>query len=172
MTAMRKHGRQAVPVTLRYLAVTFACLIMLSSSTFAVEPDERLANGALETRARAISAELRCLVCQNQSIDDSSAPLARDLRVLVRERLLAGKSDTEVKRFLVERYGEFVLLRPRFNLQTALLWLSPVFVLALVGFAMWRRVKTSPKVSDTSRGLNSEEQTRLDQILAEQQRRD
>ena len=86
-----------------------------ATSARAVEPDERLADPVLEARARAISAELRCLVCQNQSIDDSSAPLARDLRLLVRERLVAGNSDADVTRFLVDRYGEFVLLRPRFS---------------------------------------------------------
>ena len=105
---------------------------MAISNAMAVEPGERLADPALEARARAISAELRCLVCQNQSIDDSSAPLARDLRLLVRERLTAGSTDADVMRFLVDRYGEFVLLRPRFTLQTAMLWLTPFGLLALI----------------------------------------
>ena len=95
----------------------------------AVQPDEILADPALEARARALSKELRCMVCQNQSIDDSDAPLARDLRVLVRERLKAGDSDGQVLDFLVARYGEFVLLKPRFSLHTALLWLAPAAVL-------------------------------------------
>jgi cytochrome c-type biogenesis protein CcmH len=101
-------------------------------SAMAVEPDEVLSDPALEARARALSKELRCMVCQNQSIDDSEAPLARDLRMLVRERLQAGESDRQVIDFLVARYGEFVLLRPRFSWHTALLWLGPAAVL-LVG---------------------------------------
>ena len=100
----------------------------------AVQPDEILADAALEGRARALSKELRCMVCQNQSIDDSDAPLARDLRVLVRERLQAGDSDRQVIDFLVARYGEFVLLKPRFSLHTALLWLGPLAVLLIGAF--------------------------------------
>jgi cytochrome c-type biogenesis protein CcmH len=91
----------------------------------AVEPDEILSDAALEARARSLSKELRCMVCQNQSIDDSDAPLARDLRILVRERLQAGESDQQVIDFLVARYGEFVLLRPRLSWHTTLLWLAP-----------------------------------------------
>jgi cytochrome c-type biogenesis protein CcmH len=94
-----------------------------------VQPDEVLQNPALERRARDISARLRCLVCQNQSIDESDAPLAKDLRVLVRERLQAGVSDGDVEDFIVQRYGEFVLLKPTFGLHTALLWLGPLLVL-------------------------------------------
>jgi cytochrome c-type biogenesis protein CcmH len=99
----------------------------------AVAPDEVLSDPALEARARALSADLRCMVCQNQSIDDSDADLARDLRLLVRERLVAGDTDEEVIAFLVSRYGEFVLLRPRFSLQNALLWGAPVLILAIGG---------------------------------------
>src|SRR3981189_3944078 len=98
---------------------------------FAVQPDEVLADAALEARARVLSKELRCMVCQNQSIDDSDAPLARDLRILVRERLQAGDSDQRVIDFLVARYGEFVLLKPRFSLHTALLWLRPAALLLI-----------------------------------------
>jgi cytochrome c-type biogenesis protein CcmH len=100
-------------------------------SAIAVEPNEVLADPALEARARALSKELRCMVCQNQSIDDSDAPLARDLRILVREHLQAGESDRQVIDFLVARYGEFVLLRPRFSWHTALLWLGPVAILVI-----------------------------------------
>jgi cytochrome c-type biogenesis protein CcmH len=107
-------------------------LTSIAAPAFAVEPDEMLSDPALEVRARALSKELRCMVCQNQSIDDSEAPLARDLRILVRERLQAGDSDRQVIDFLVARYGEFVLLRPRFSLHTALLWLAPAAAL-LVG---------------------------------------
>ena len=96
-----------------------------------MQPDEVLPIAKLEQRARALSRELRCMVCQNQSIDDSDAPLARDLRILVRERLTAGDSDTQVLDFLVARYGQFVLLRPRFEWETALLWLTPAGVLVI-----------------------------------------
>ncbi|MGE0501438.1 MAG: cytochrome c-type biogenesis protein [Rhizobiaceae bacterium] len=95
----------------------------------AVQPDEVLADPALEARARDISAKLRCMVCQNQSIDDSDADLAKDLRVLVRERLMAGDTDDEVIDFLVARYGEYVLLEPRFNLRNAALWAAPMVLL-------------------------------------------
>ena len=105
-----------------FLIVLFT---LIAAPAFAVEPDEVLSDPVLEVRARALSKELRCMVCQNQSIDDSEAPLARDLRILVRERLQAGDSDRQVIDFLVARYGEFVLLRPRFSSHTALLWLGP-----------------------------------------------
>src|SRR2546430_12965516 len=101
-------------------------------SAIAVEPNEVLTDPALEARARALSKELRCMVCQNQSIDDSEAPLARDLRILVRERLQAGESDRQVIDFLVARYGEFVLLRARVSLHTALFWVCPA-----AGLVIW-----------------------------------
>ncbi len=113
------------------------CLFMVAMAlavhapALAVQPDEVLADPVLEARARGLSKELRCMVCQNQSIDDSDAPLARDLRILVRERLQAGDSDAQVLDFLVARYGEFVLLEPRFTGHTALLWLMPVIVLLI-----------------------------------------
>lgn len=130
----------------------------------AVEPDEVLDDPALEERARALSAHLRCLVCQNQSIDDSNADLAKDLRVLVRERLVAGDTDEEVIDFVVARYGEFVLLRPRFSLRNAALWATPVVLLAVGGIFLLvsgraRRAGPSP--------LNAEEQERLNEILRE-----
>src|SRR5262245_17813435 len=108
--------------------------LFCASYAGAVQPDEMLADPALEARARALSRELRCMVCQNQSIDDSEAPLARDLRLLVRERITAGDDDRRVLDFLVVRYGEFVLLQPRFEWRTALLWLTPL--VALVGGAI------------------------------------
>ena len=116
-------------------------LAALSGPALAVGPDEILPDPALESRARSISAELRCLVCQNQSIDDSDAPLARDLRLLVRERLKAGSDDADVRAFVVERYGEFVLLRPVLASHTILLWAGPPLVLALAaaGIALSRR---------------------------------
>ena len=111
---------------MRALRSALIVLALLScGSAWAVQPDEVLSDPALEARARVLSKELRCLVCQNQSIDDSAAPLARDLRLLVRERLTGGDSDQQVLDFLVDRYGEFVLLKPRFAWHTALLWLGP-----------------------------------------------
>src|SRR5690606_4070983 len=115
----------------RLKATILAAVLVLASSfaAHAVRPDEVLADPALEARARGISAELRCMVCQNQSIDDSDADLAHDLRVLVRERLKAGDTDQEVVDYIVSRYGEFVLLKPRFNLRNALLWTAPLLIL-------------------------------------------
>ena len=124
--------------------IVLTLTLVASPRVEAVQPDEILADSALEGRARALSKELRCMVCQNQSIDDSDAPLARDLRVLVRERLQAGDSDGQVIDFLVARYGEFVLLKPRFSLHTALLWLGPAAVMligALGLFVLARRYR-------------------------------
>ncbi|NJM30448.1 MAG: cytochrome c-type biogenesis protein CcmH [Rhizobiales bacterium] len=116
--------------------------MLLAIPGFAVEPDEVLADPALEARARALSSEFRCLVCQNESIDESNAPLAKDLRILIRQRLTAGDSDTQVTNFLVDRYGEFVLLRPRLTPQTLLLWGLPFALLAIIaGFLLGRRRK-------------------------------
>jgi cytochrome c-type biogenesis protein CcmH len=113
---------------MRQMLVALLALISVATAiapAIAVQPDEMLPDRMLEARARALSGELRCMVCQNQSIDDSDAPLARDLRILVRERLKAGDSDTQVMQFLTDRYGDFVLLRPRFAWHTALLWATP-----------------------------------------------
>jgi cytochrome c-type biogenesis protein CcmH len=119
---------------LRHFFVLLALLpILLAAPAYAVKPDEMLANPALEARARSISEGLRCMVCQNQSIDESDADLARDLRVLVRERLKAGDSDRQVVDYIVSRYGEFVLLKPRFELRTLLLWGAPVLLLVFGG---------------------------------------
>ncbi len=113
---------------LRLASAIFA-LALLAEPAFAVEPDERLDDPALEERARILSQELRCVVCQNQSIDDSSAPLARDLRLIIRKRLTAGDSDDEVIAFVVNRYGDFVLLKPPFQGETYLLWFGPLLIL-------------------------------------------
>jgi cytochrome c-type biogenesis protein CcmH len=110
-----------------------AMLAGLAGPALAVSPDEQLADPALEARARHLSRELRCVVCQNQSIDESDAALARDLRIILRERLLAGDTDAQAKDFLVERYGSYVLLRPPLNGDTALLWLGPLAALAIGG---------------------------------------
>ena len=143
-------------------------LSMILSPARAVEPGEMLKDPALEARARALSQELRCLVCQNQSIDDSNAELARDLRVLVRERLSAGDSDTAVLAFVEARYGEFVLLRPRLRLHTLLLWLTPLLLLAGAGFALIRQVRRRSQAAAAGGGgqpLTREEQQRLDDLL-------
>jgi len=151
------------------------CLIIVlltvaaAPCAIAVEPDEVLSDAALEARARALSRELRCMVCQNQSIDDSEAPLARDLRILVRERLQAGDSDRQVIDFLVARYGEFVLLRPRFSWHTAVLWLGPAALLLIGGCAVLvlaRRYRTnSAAAADGQQGLTAAERARLSDIL-------
>jgi cytochrome c-type biogenesis protein CcmH len=123
-----------------FLAVALA--IGLAAQAHAVLPSEMLKDPALEARARALSEELRCLVCQNQSIDDSEAPLAADLRVLLRQRIAAGDSDGQVLDYLVARYGEFVLLKPRFNWHTVVLWAIPPAVLVAglaAALAGWRR---------------------------------
>jgi cytochrome c-type biogenesis protein CcmH len=128
-----------------------------------------LPNRTLEGRARTLSRELRCMVCQNQSIDDSDAPLARDLRILVRERLKAGDSDKQVLDFLVARYGEFVLLKPRFSLRTAVLWLGPPVLLLGGGFALFffarRKGASAPADSGEGRELTASEEARLANLL-------
>lgn len=146
----------------------FLTLILLSPMALrAVEPSEVLRDPALEARARALSAELRCLVCQNQSIDDSNAPLAKDLRVIVRERLTAGDSDAQVMNYLVARYGDFILLKPPLKTGTLILWATPFAVLfAGALFLLWksrRRAAPQPAVA----ALSPEEAARLRAILDE-----
>lgn len=144
-------------------------LFLASAAAFAVQPDEMLSDPALEARARALSAELRCVVCQNQSIDDSNAPLARDLRILLRERLAAGDSDEEVKTFLVERYGAFVLLKPPFDARTIVLWLTPLIILAVAGAILLRRfTRLSPAPTQAGGGLSPQEEQRLRELLADE----
>src|SRR5450631_131771 len=155
--------------TVRFLLVLLA--LISATPLHAVQVDEILPDPVLEARARAISHDLRCMVCQNQSIDDSEAPLARDLRLLVRERLKAGDSDTDVVDFMVARYGEFVLLRPRVNWHTAILWGAPLAILILgllaIGLSVLRRSAGSPlpEVAKWSEG----ERLKLDAIEQSQQ---
>ena len=151
-------------MALKYL---HACALLLtlfcSTPSWAVQPDEMLANPAQEARARALSKELRCMVCQNESIDDSEAPLAHDLRVLVRERIKDGDSDAQVIDFLVARYGEFVLLKPRLSWHTAALWGLPPGILLigiLTTLVMARRRKYQPAAS-----LTTAEEARVTQLL-------
>ncbi|WP_029075502.1 cytochrome c-type biogenesis protein [Kaistia adipata] len=139
-------------------------LLAATLPAFAVQPDEVLKDPALEARARALSVELRCLVCQSQSIDDSDAQIARDLRILVRERLQAGDTDEEVKAFLVDRYGEYVLLRPRFTWHTAVLWGAPLVLIglgAILAVGLFRRRRVVAPA-----GLTREEEARVEALLA------
>lgn len=150
------------------LAAAFGLLNMALLPVLAVQPDEILDDPVLEERARELSAELRCMVCQNQSIDDSDAELARDLRILVRDRLKAGDSNEEVIAYVVDRYGEFVLLKPRFSYRNALLWGAPV-ILLLVGGALIVTGARRKKTGGAVLRLSAEEKKRLDQILSDRE---
>lgn len=148
---------------LRRLIVSLAALAMLAGAAFAVTPDEVLSDTALEARARAISSELRCMICQNQSIDDSDAALAKDLRVLVRQRLVAGDTDEQVIDYVVSRYGEFVLLKPRFSWRNAVLWIAPAgLLLAGVAYILMARRRRS---AETGTALTEAERAALDDVL-------
>lgn len=147
--------------------IVFLLALLAAMPAMAQHLDDRLADPALELRAREVSRELRCLVCQNQSIEDSNAPLARDLRRIVRERIVAGDSDQAVLDYLVARYGEWVLLKPRFNLQNLLLWLGPALFLVIGGivvFFLYRRQRegSTPAVAAP---LDAVEQKRLAALL-------
>jgi cytochrome c-type biogenesis protein CcmH len=139
-------------------------MVLLSCPAPAVEPGEMLADAALEARARNISRELRCVVCQNQSIDESSAPLAHDLRLVVRERLTAGDTDAQVLAFVEARYGEFVLLRPRFKPSTLVLWLAPLLLLAGAGIVV-ARARRRTAATRPAGPLSESERRRLDALL-------
>jgi len=151
---------------------TLAALVLLAANTaYAVQPDEILKDPKLEARAREISTGLRCMVCQNQSIDDSNAPLARDLRLLVRERLTKGDSDTQVVDYLVKRYGEFVLLKPRISWHTALLWATPLLILlvGIIWLLVMARRRPGGNVAlvspETAPPLNEDEKKRVAEML-------
>jgi cytochrome c-type biogenesis protein CcmH len=151
------------------LPVVLAVFILMQGATYgarAVQPDEVLKNPELESQARQISAELRCLVCQNQSIDDSDAPLARDLRLIVRERLQSGDSRAQVIDFVVARYGEFILLRPRLSPKTYVLWLAPLLLLGGGVVLAYQQFRREGRLADpASIGLSENEQTKLRNIL-------
>ncbi len=148
--------------------LSFVFVLLLLSPALAVNPDEVLDDPVLEERARSLSVGIRCLVCQNQSIDDSDAQLARDLRIIVREKLAEGLNDKQILDYLVERYGEFVLLKPRLNNQTILLWLLPLIalivgaIIALKTFGATKR-KEVAEVKD----LSKDEKEKLSEILDE-----
>lgn len=149
---------------LNKLAMLFVILTLtMVPSAHAVNPDEVLADPALEKRARELSTHLRCLVCQNQTIDDSDADLARDLRLLVRERLTAGDDDSQVLDYLVARYGEFVLLNPRLSVSTYLLWGTPIALILIGGFVLIVSMRKRSK--RTAVPLTEEEQAALAKIL-------
>ena len=149
----------------------FIFVIAISSPVIAVEPDEVLDNPSLEERARQISKDLRCLVCQNESIDESDAALARDLRVLVRERLQVGDSNEEVLQFVVDRYGEFALLRPRIDgVNYVLWWFGPLFFIfsIIIAVTYVRKLrKISNSSNDLSAPLNDEERKKLNEIMGD-----
>lgn len=152
----------------RIAATLLLCLTALSAA-WAVEPDEILDDPVLEARARELSREIRCLVCQNESIDSSNADLARELRLLVRERLVAGDSDQDVLDFLVERYGAFVLLRPPMQPTTYLLWFGPLVLLLLgaIGVAFYLRGQRQGQTAAPAAPLSAEEAARLEELLAD-----
>ena len=155
-----RHMAKWVPA---FAGMTMILIAAFNSPAFAVQPDEILKDPGLEARARALSAGLRCLVCQNQSIDDSDAPLARDLRILIRERLTAGESDAQVTDFIVARYGDFVLLKPRFAARTAVLWAAPFVVLLGAALFLLRRRKIAAAANEAP--LSPEERAALDRAL-------
>ena len=144
--------------------------VLPPAPALAVEPDEMLKDPKLEARARRISQQLRCLVCQNENIDESNADLARDIRILLRERLKAGDTDEEAIQYLVDRYGEYVLLKPRFAPHTLILWVGPFLVLGLgllsAAIYMRRRVKQAPEATRAEAPLSEEERKRLQELLA------
>lgn len=171
MRARKLVLRTGTLVQKLFAGAVLALVLAVAHPAFAVEPDEILKDPALEKRARALSAELRCVVCQNQSIDDSNAPLARDLRLLVRERLRAGDSNDEVLDFVVARYGEFVLLKPPFGWHTLALWGAPFLVL-LGGIwlarttVMSRRLAEPKAVTQQEKPLSADEQAQLERLMA------
>jgi len=144
-----------------------AALLLVAALTcaHAIEPEEQLKDPALEARARALSSELRCLVCENETIEASQAPLAGDLRHLVRQRIVAGDSNAQIRELLRERYGDYVLFRPRFDLQNALLWLGPFAVLLIAGVILLVRVRSMNQAPSTA--LSAEEEARLESLLTE-----
>ena len=140
-------------------------ILMLATPAMAVQPDEILADPVMEARARDLSKGLRCLVCRNENIDDSNAELARDLRLLVRERLVAGDTDQEVEDFVVDRYGEYVLLKPVFSLSNAMLWLAGPVLLIIGGWISLVFIRRKSAATVVAEGLSDDEQAKLDALL-------
>jgi cytochrome c-type biogenesis protein CcmH len=148
---------------MKSLFLAFLLVLTLAPPTWAIGPDEMLQDPALETRARTIGQSLRCLVCQNQSIDDSDADLARDIRILVRERLTAGDSDQQVVAYIVSRYGDFVLLKPPIKPETWALWFGPALLIVIAGSVIFIRSRRKRIVNQTP--LTSEEEQALARII-------
>jgi cytochrome c-type biogenesis protein CcmH len=169
---LRGGGMSAVLSLAARLVAMLLLALALAGPAAAVNPDEVLDDPALEERARALSLNLRCLVCQNQSIDDSNAELARDLRLLVRERLVAGDSDDDVIDYVVSRYGEFVLLKPRFSVQTLLLWGAPllVFLAGAVVMVLYARGRERAVATESVAALSQDEQAELAKVLEDRDR--
>lgn len=140
-------------------------ILMLATPAIAVQPDEILNDSVMEERAREISKGLRCLVCRNENIDDSNADLARDLRLLVRERLVAGDTDEQTVDYIVDRYGEYVLLKPVFSATNAILWFSGPLLLLLGGWASLAFIRRRSKADPVAEGLTEAEQNQLDSLL-------
>ncbi len=159
---------------MRRLGLTLAVLLtaLWAAPGWAVEPDEILDDPVLEARARALSQEIRCLVCQNEPIDSSNADLARDLRILVRERLVAGDSDDDVKAFLVARFGDYVLLDPPMKLTTYALWFGPALILLLGGLGVFLFFSGARRAPSVAAALSTEERARLDRLLDVEVERD
>ena len=145
--------------------------LLVAAAAGAVQPDEVLKDPALESRARALSAEIRCLVCQNQSIDDSDASLARDLRLLVREQIKQGRSDSEIRDYLVDRYGTFVLLDPPFRASTLVLWLGPLFVLLVGGAGLIVYLRGRSRIAADGSALSEDEMARIERLIGDGDRR-
>ncbi len=150
------------------IVLSVLSIAVFTPRALAVEPSEMLKDPKLEARARAISKNLRCLVCQNESIDESNADLAKDIRILLRERLKAGDTDKQAVDYLVSRYGEYVLLKPRLEPQTYILWFGPFLVLLTGGFGVYyarRRAAASKAAAKVEAALSEEERKRLDELL-------
>ncbi len=156
---------------MKHLMFVLMAFFVLTTAAQAVEPDEILADAALEARAREVSKDLRCVVCQNQSIDDSNSGIAKKMRVLVRDRITKGDSNQEVKDYLVSRYGDFVLLKPPVKAKTMFLWFGPALmvILGLVGIIFYYRRRSRETVETTGAApLSAEEQARLEALLKEE----
>ena len=152
---------------MKRLLAALLCALLLVPAALAVQPDEILADQALEERARDLSKELRCVVCQNEAIDTSNAGMARDMRVLLRERLVAGDSDDEVRDFFVARYGDYVLMNPPIKAPTYVLWFGPAVVLLLAAAFVWRAARRRKATAAPAAALSPEEQARLDRLLSD-----
>ena len=144
--------------------IAFTLALTLSAAAFAVEPDERMADPAQENRAREVSKALRCVVCQNETIDDSHAELAKDMRLLVRERIKAGDSNDQVLAYMVQRYGDFVLLKPRMTGETLVLWFGPFLVLIIGGVIVFRRLRKPQTVAAAPQALSAEDARALSEL--------